>query len=52
MIEDLVMEFEEGPAEPGPSLERLRAAQRGIEDALVRIMTGLVQRTGWVRAPA
>jgi hypothetical protein len=30
----------------------LRAAHRSIEDALVRIMTGLAQVTGWVRAPA
>ena len=52
MVEDLVMEFDEGPADPGPGLERLRAAQRGIEEALVRIMTGLVKLTGWVRAPA
>ena len=52
MVEDLVMEFDEGPAEPGPALARLRAAHRSIEDALVRIMTGLAQVTGWVRAPA
>jgi len=51
MVEDLVMEFDEGPPEPGPALERLRAAHRSIEDALVRIMTGLAQVTGWVRAP-
>jgi hypothetical protein len=29
-------------------LERLRQAQRAIEDALVPIMTGLVQLTGWI----
>ena len=52
MVEDLVMEFDEGPTEPTPTLERLRAEQRSIEDALVRIMTGLAQVTGWVRAPA
>ena len=52
MIEDLIMEFEEAPAEPGPTLQRLRAAQHGIEDALVRIMTGVVKHAGWVRAPA
>jgi hypothetical protein len=30
----------------------LRAVQRGIEDALVPIMTGLVQVTGWMDAQA
>jgi GMP synthase-like glutamine amidotransferase len=48
MVEDLIMEFEEAPDEPGPILERLRAAQRSIEDALVPIMTGLVQCAGWM----
>ena len=52
MVEDLVMEFEDAPAVLEPSLGALRAAQRGIEDALVRIMTGLAQLTGWIRAPA
>jgi len=52
MVEDLVMEFDEGPVELEPALGELRALQRGIEDALVRIMTGLAQLTGWVRAPA
>ena len=52
MVEDLVMEFEEGPAELGPALDKLRAVQRSIEDALVPIMTGLVQLTGWIRVPA
>ena len=46
MIEDLIMEFEEAPADPVPTLRDLRAAQRAIEDALVPIMTGLVQMTG------
>jgi GMP synthase-like glutamine amidotransferase len=48
MIEDLIMEFEESPPEPAAMLERLRQAQRAIEDALVPIMTGLVQLTGWI----
>jgi GMP synthase-like glutamine amidotransferase len=43
IIEDLIMEFDEGPAEPGPSLARLRLTQRSIEDALVPTMTGLVK---------
>ena len=46
MIEDMIMEFEEAPADPAPALRDLRAAQRAIEDALVPIMTGLVQMTG------
>ena len=48
MVEDLVMEFEEGPALVAAGLARLRAAQRGIEDALVRVMTGVVKMTGWM----
>jgi GMP synthase-like glutamine amidotransferase len=52
MVEDLVMEFEEVPPDVGPGLQELRAAQRALEDALVPIMTGLVQLTGWMRAPA
>jgi GMP synthase-like glutamine amidotransferase len=46
IIEDLVMEFEEGPAEPGPRLAQLRSLQRSIEDALVPIMTGVVRTLG------
>jgi GMP synthase-like glutamine amidotransferase len=49
MIEDLIMEFDETPEDPGPSLETLRARQHAIEDALVPIMTGLVQITGLMR---
>jgi GMP synthase-like glutamine amidotransferase len=51
MVEDLIMEFEESPADPGPTLAALRAAQRPMEDALVPIMTGLVQLTGWMELP-
>ena len=51
MVEDLIMEFEEGPGEIEPGLAQLRMAQRSIEDALVPIMTGLVQITGWIRPP-
>ena len=43
IIEDLIMEFEEGPADPGPSLEKLRSLQSSIDDALVPIMTGVVK---------
>lgn len=46
IIEDLVMEFEECPADPGPRLEQLRSLQRNIEDALVPIMTGVVKVLG------
>lgn len=45
MIEDLVMEFEESPEGVGDQIASLRAVQRGIEDALVPMMTGLVQVT-------
>jgi hypothetical protein len=48
MVEDLIMEFEESPADAQAQLEKLRKAQRGMEDALVPIMTGLVQVTGWM----
>lgn len=50
MAEDLIMEFEETPPDPRPQLERLRAMKNEIEDALVAIMTGLVQLTGLMRA--
>jgi GMP synthase-like glutamine amidotransferase len=43
IVEDLIMEFDEGPSEPGPALERLRAVRRELEDALVPIMTGVVR---------
>src|SRR5487761_2208662 len=48
MVEDLIMEFEESPPEIDAGLARLRSAQRAIEDALVPIMTGLIQMTGWM----
>jgi len=46
MAEDLIMEFEEGPENPVPQLEKLRLMVREIEDALVSIMTGIIQVTG------
>ena len=52
MIEDLLMEFDDGPAEPLPALEAARAAQPALEDALVRIMTGLIRITGLMADPA
>jgi len=45
MAEDLIMEFEEGPEDPVPQLEKLRIIVREIEDALVPIMTGIIQIT-------
>jgi GMP synthase-like glutamine amidotransferase len=48
MVEDLIMEFEEAPQiEPG--LGQLRTVQRSIDDALVPLMTGVVQLMGWMR---
>ena len=46
MAEDLIMEFEDLPANAPNALESLRLRQRDIEDALVRTMTGLIQLTG------
>lgn len=51
MVEDLVMEFEEAPGDAESMLGRLRAAQAPLEDALVPIMTGLVQACGWMEPP-
>ena len=48
MVEDLVMEFEEVPENSAAGLETLRTLQPKIEDELVPIMTGLVQRTAWM----
>ncbi|NNE24570.1 MAG: hypothetical protein HKN11_18375 [Rhizobiales bacterium] len=50
MAEDLIMEFEETPADTGPTLQQLRSMKCEIEDALVPIMTGLVQLTGLMQA--
>jgi len=49
MVEDLVMEFEEVAPDVEAGLAALRAAQRGIEDALVPLMTGVVKIMGWMR---
>lgn len=45
MAEDLIMEFEEGPQDPVPVLEKHRVLVGEIEDALVPIMTGIIQIT-------
>lgn len=46
IVEDLIMEFEEAPPDPGAALERLRAVRPALEDALVPIMTGVVRVLG------
>ena len=50
MAEDLIMEFEEGPEDPAPELERLQVMVREIEDALVPIMTGIIKVTRLMQA--
>jgi GMP synthase-like glutamine amidotransferase len=51
MVEDLIMEFEEVPADTAEQLEKLRALQPVLEDELVPIMTGLVQCTSLMSSP-
>ncbi len=51
MVEDLIMEFEEVPENASAKLESLRELQPTIEDDLVPIMTGLVQRTALMSSP-
>ena len=51
MVEDLIMEFEEVPADAARYLEKLRALQPVLEDELVPIMTGLVQCTSLMSSP-
>jgi GMP synthase-like glutamine amidotransferase len=43
IVEDLVLEFDEAPEHVPETLTALRAAQHEIEDALVRIMAGLLR---------
>jgi GMP synthase-like glutamine amidotransferase len=50
MAEDLVMEFEEAPEDPAAELQKLQGMMREIEDALVPLMTGIVQQTGLMRS--
>jgi GMP synthase-like glutamine amidotransferase len=52
MLEDLVMEFDEAPADVAGKLAAAREIQGQVEDALVPIMTGLVLATGLMSAPA
>ena len=51
MVEDLIMEFEEVPSDAVAKLEELRDLQIVLEDELVPIMTGLVQRTSLMSSP-
>ena len=51
MIEDLIMEFEEVPADIAGQLEKLRMLQPILEDELVPTMTGLVQCTSLMSSP-
>ena len=52
MVEDLVMEFEDSPIGVAEGLGRLRDVQRGLEDSLVPIMTGVTRLMGWMDGPA
>ncbi|MEL7490984.1 MAG: hypothetical protein AAGJ73_09695 [Pseudomonadota bacterium] len=49
IIEDLIMEFEESPQNVSAPLDEISKRQSEIEDALVPIMTGLIQLTGLMR---
>ena len=51
MVEDLIMEFEEVPDNPAEGLEVLRNLQTKLEDALVPVMTGIVQCTNLMSSP-
>ena len=51
MVEDLIMEFDEVPADTAQGLENLRNLQTKIEDELVPVMTGLVQCTALMSSP-
>ncbi|MBV1694134.1 MAG: hypothetical protein KGP27_06710 [Hyphomicrobiales bacterium] len=48
MIEDLVMESEDVPADTGKVLDDIGQQGGAIEDALVPLMAGLVAATGWM----
>jgi GMP synthase-like glutamine amidotransferase len=51
MVEDLIMEFDEVAEDAAVKLEQLRILQPGLEDALVPIMTGIVQCTELMSSP-
>ncbi len=49
MVENLIMEFEEIPENTSAGLRELRVIKTEIENALVPMMTGLIQLTGLMR---
>ena len=49
MIEDLIMEGDEVPPNTDKVLPSLAGIAPSIEDALVPIMTGVIELTGWMR---
>ena len=49
MAEDLIMEFEEVPDQPEVALSALTGLNRAVEDALVPLMTGIIQVMGLMR---
>jgi GMP synthase-like glutamine amidotransferase len=51
MVEDLIMEFEEMPADIQAGLADLRLSQQALAEALMPIMTGLVRQMGWMDRP-
>lgn len=52
IVEDLLMEFDEGPEMAPGVLDEISAAQPLLEDSLAGIMTGVVQLTGLMRRTA
>ncbi|MCC6533718.1 MAG: gamma-glutamyl-gamma-aminobutyrate hydrolase family protein [Burkholderiales bacterium] len=50
MVEDLIMEFDDAPADTATGLAKLRGLQSQIEDALVGIMAGVLASAG-IAAP-
>ena len=51
MVEDLIMEFDEVAEDAAVKLDQLRVLQPSLEDALVPIMTGIVQCTALMSSP-
>jgi GMP synthase-like glutamine amidotransferase len=50
MVEDLIMEFDEAPADAAQALAQFDRLGAALEDALVPLMAGLVDATGWMQA--
>lgn len=50
MVKDLVMEFDKVPSDITEKLPSIQIHRRAMEDALMGIVTGLVELTGWMRA--